>query len=874
VLARRVEFELADAAGRLEESVVAAAELWPALRGLDHPARPLLGVDERARWRRLAEDLAAGGKLARDAGEGVAAALAAGDAPGRFFDLAWEALYTQGDTPKAKLGRVPGLEEAQQRLFELAPQVHQHEAHLEHRRIVRLGRALLAEYAAYKRQRGLADMADLERCALALLRDGVLAGWVQQRLDARVRHLLIDEFQDTSPLQWHALHAWLSAYAGAGGGAGAPSVFIVGDPKQSIYRFRGAEPRVFAAARSFVAEGLEGHVLECDHTRRNAPEVLDVLNRVFSAAQQSGDYAGFRAHTTEAAASGEPGVSALERIARPPQPARRGGVTVAPVWRDSLTTPRHLPEEVLREREAEAVAAAILALLDAGTCAPSDVMVLCRKRESLRLLATALQARHIPHVAADDLALNEAPEALDLVAVLDAIVSPAHRLSLARALRCPLFGASDADLVAIALQAGRWGDWRTAMAALGPAHPALARADALLARWQEASRHLPPHDLLERIVAEGELRARLVAAVPPERCAQALDVVDAVLAQALVLDAGRYATPYGYVRALKRRAVKVAAPAHPDAVQLLTVHGAKGLEAEVVFVMDADPEPRQVETATVLIDWPVEQAWPRRCAFVYSEAACPPSLQSLQADEEQARRREELNGLYVAMTRARRRLVVSATQPFRPVPGGAPSWWEQVEPQAQAWVAPTAGPQRTIGRVRPAVLALPGPLPPVPPAMSPPASADTPATRLGQAVHRVLEWATATATAAPLAELADAAAAEFAAPAGDVARIAGRILAHPDSARFFAGPALRWAGNEVPFAADDELLRIDRLVRLDEGDGPVWWVLDYKLQHRPQELPAYHEQLRRYRTVVQRARPGEPVRCALVTGEGAVVEVS
>ena len=94
-----------------------------------------------------------------------------------------------------------------------------------------------------------------------------------------------------------------------------------------------------------------------------------------------------------------------------------------------------------------------------NACAPKDVMVLCRKRESLRLAADALQARHVPHVAADELVLNEATEALDLVAVLDAIVSPRHRLSLARALRCPLFGAGDDDLIALRTHAGAHGDF-------------------------------------------------------------------------------------------------------------------------------------------------------------------------------------------------------------------------------------------------------------------------------------------------------------------------------------------------------------------------------------------------------------------------------
>jgi ATP-dependent helicase/nuclease subunit A len=121
--------------------------------------------------------------------------------------------------------------------------------------------------------------------------------------------------------------------------------------------------------------------------------------------------------------------------------------------------------------------------------------------------------------------------------------------------------------------------------------------------------------------------------------------------------------------------------------------------------------------------------------------------------------------------------------------------------------------------------------------------------------------------------LAQGAALEFGSDAAEVERLAGVILHSPACARFFRGPSLRWAGNEVPVSAAGEPLRIDRLVLLDEGDSPGWWVLDYKLQHAPEALAEYREQLLRYRAAVQAAQPGAVVRCAFVTGAGAVVEV-
>ena len=876
VLHRRIEVEFADRAGTLADSVPEAGAVWPALAGIDHPMRSLLDAPGRAALRAAAQSLVSMKESAarRGAADAIAAVLAAAAPdPAAAFDTLWPAFFTTGDTPR-KLGDLPAVHALQDRLQTVADQLAQQDAHLEHRRMVRLARRLLVDYAAYKRQRGLADMADLEQGALALLRDGTLAGWVQERLDARVRHLLVDEFQDTSPLQWHALHAWLSAYAGAGGGASGqrpPSLFIVGDPKQSIYRFRRAEPRVFAAAQRFVAEAFGGQRLACDHTRRNAPELLAVLNVVFANAQTGGRFEGFRPHTSDVAAAAGDGACHLPQVLRAD---RRKGAGPAAGWRDSLTTPRREPDEVLREREAAAVADAIVAAIAAGQ-APGDIMVLSRRREMLGTVAQALQAHHVPYVAAEERQLDDSPEALDLIAVLDVLASPRHRLSLAQALRCPLFGASDEDLIALATAAGAGGDWWGALLRGPHASPALTRAATWLPRWWQAARDLPPHDLLARIVHEGELRERLAVRVPPERRAEALEAVDAVLAQALVLDAGRYATPYAFVRALKRRPITFAAATRPDAVQLLTVHGAKGLEAGLVFVVDTAPEPRNPDTASLLVDWPVDLEHPARCAFVYSESGCAPSLRGLLADEVAAREREEYNGLYVAMTRARRRLVLSATEPSK-AGRGAPSWWDQVQPQVPAWFAP-AGAELPGGEAAaraPRLALVPAlraerRLPPadVAPAVS------TPATRLGQAVHRTLEWATAAAAAEGMDTLAAGAAAEFGAPAGEVARIAAAILANPAAAQFFSGPQIAWAGNEVALMLDGEAQRLDRLVRLHGGDADGWWILDYKLSHRPQEIAAYREQMRRYRAAVARAQPGEPVRSALIGGNGEVVEI-
>ena len=615
-LHKRIEFALADEAGVLEASVPAAGAIWPD-RALELGWDAVMAASPlQALWREAAESLAAAkGVKNQDAAQGLVQALALSGQPA--YLQARKALLTEKGEPR-KLLDEPVVRQATTAVLELAEAEVQQRAHGMHVRMVRLSRAWHQVYARHKRARGLVDMPDLERCALHLLRDAALSGWVQEQLDARVRHLLIDEFQDTSPLQWQTLQAWLSAYAGAGGGAGAPSVFIVGDPKQSIYRFRGAEPKVFSAAQDFVRQSFGGQLLSCDHTRRNAPEVIAAVNATFEQVRGFLAYDAFRPHTTASDLTG-----AVHAHATHPKAARGPAVSAALTWRESLTEARESPTEKRRMQEARQVARHVAARIADGL-APSQVQVLARKRETLRLVGQALHELHVPHVAPEATRLMDTPEAADLLALMDALVSPRHALSLAQALRSPVFQCTDEDLIALAQAAGRGGDWVAALVSQPwAADSRLARAGRLLSRWRHAAEGLPPHDLLARIVAEGEVRERYAAAVPQEGRGIALEHLDAVLALALDLDGGRYATPYNFVRAVRRRVVDAPALAREEAVQLLTIHGAKGLEADLVCVVDADPEPPPPESSLLLVDWPTEAAHPRQVAFVASRPAEP-----------------------------------------------------------------------------------------------------------------------------------------------------------------------------------------------------------------------------------------------------------
>ncbi|GMV45395.1 MAG: hypothetical protein AMXMBFR66_07930 [Pseudomonadota bacterium] len=878
---RRTVVARADDSGTLADAVAPAAALWPQCAGLAEPVELMLAdAALRADLADCARAVGRGGATAAKAAAGLVDALAlaaAGDAHGAHA-RAWSALMTQTGDKRKHLGADDEVDAAITALGLVGRMQNQHDACNAHRALVQFARLLRREYAALKRARGLVDMDDLDAAAEALLGDGETAVWVQQRLDQRLRHLLVDEFQDTSPLQWRALAGWLAGYAGAGGGASGQrplGVFIVGDPKQSIYRFRGAEPRLFDAARDFVVQGLDGQLLQCDHTRRNARSVVAALNAVFEPLAAAG-VSPFRPHTTESLAAGAvlalPAASAVTRAAG-------AGAAAADVWRDSLGMPRREPEQVRRAAEAGRVATAVAQLVRHEGFAPRDVMVLARRRIALAAVADALAAAGVPHALAEKLELHRVPEVLDLAALLDVLASPGHDLSLARALKSPLFGADDAALLWLA-QAARASDRSWLDALLGAAAPpdaALARAATLLGAWQALVHRLPPHDLLDRIVHEGEVLERMAAAVPPARRAYALQALQALVGAALLHEGGRFATAYGFVRALRAGRVLAHRSAPADAVQLLTVHGAKGLEARAVLLVDSDAAPRRNGELELLVDWPPDAAAPQRVAFLRSAGAVPPSLEDAWASQRARAEAEELNALYVAMTRARERLLVSCTQAARASSGA--SWWTRIAAVAAPW-QPLAADQAPAAEAEPASVPCLA-RPPARAAAPPPraATADAQAVLLGRALHRALEWL---GDPGPQQRAADrpaacrAALAEQGLPGAQAAlllRWVTAIVDGPHTAHFFRGPGLRWAGSEVTLAHAGRMLRLDRLVELADADGAaVWWVLDFKLEQAPHEVPAYREQLARYRAAVQALQPLARVRAAFVTAEGALIE--
>ena len=919
-LSKRVEFQLADEKGLVDASVPHFSVFFAEFVGCNSPEALFSNRNTSSDSRhQILSDAAkvlgaASQKTFSAKGVELEKAISDNDLAGAIA-----ALLTEKGTPRkfnAALSENEFVARAQDLALRFQAAIAQHAAWQHQQRMARLTRILIAEFAALKRQRGWVDMNDVERAALVMLSSSELSGWVQERLDARVKHLMIDEFQDTSPLQWQALYAWLSGYAGAGGKP--PVVFIVGDPKQSIYRFRRAEPQVFIAAQAFVKDGLDGDLLSCDHTRRNAVQVMEAVNTVMLQAQDVKQYADYRAHSTEIAVAGSVvRLPQIERIAKD----KTVDDSVEPVWRDSLTEPKEEVEEKIITLECRQAAKFIQQLLLSGK-KPKEIMVLARKRSRLAVMQAELQALSIPSQQPEKTNLADTPEVQDIIALLDVLVSPTHDLSLARALKSPLFGLTDDDLVEIALAhkvAKKSNDsgseiwpnsWFNLLQNSEHLRQEIRLLGGKLALWKSWIDSLPPHDALDAIFHDGDVLARYASAAPVTKRDSVLANLNALLSASLDIDQARYLTPYAFVRAMKAgvsaansdgesdmadatQTVKSPMKGDDSAIRLLTIHGAKGLEADVVIILDTDATPTPAASMRVLVDWPGETATPTSFVFLASESRPAPSAAAAFDIEKQARLREELNALYVAMTRAREQLVISSSQPRN---ASAGSWWQRMqtvaEPLDMSEVTQDVEIKVDTSDAEIELLVLPSlenikstsknalnsPIDGVFIAYDAIESVvissedesqellESLESRIGQAMHRLLQRADLTAV--------DAVALEFklnSQEAEQASQMAQRIMAG-EGAWVWDDAVVNWQGNEIELTFQSKLLRLDRLVRRkDTGD---WWVLDYKSESQPQSKPELVAQMRGYVAAVQACYPGEPVKAAFLTAAGKLIEVN
>jgi ATP-dependent helicase/nuclease subunit A len=758
--------------------------------------------------------------------------------------------------------------------------------------------AFLEHAEAYKRARRQIDFTDAEWQVLRLLRDPETAAFVAARLDARYRHVLLDEFQDTNPLQWQILRAWFDAYSDAE----RPSVFLVGDPKQSVYRFRRAEPRLFSAAADYLCRGFSALHCQQDSTRRNARPIIDVVNTLFSGLPE---FEPFRAHASLTGFPGRVELLPLQARAEPsPAPERYG-------LRNPLAEPEAEAEDQRRVDEASALAEKIGRIVGRGGAAwqidaggdegvqraarYGDILLLVRSRTHLPCYERALAASGIPFEAGSRGGLLEAPEVSDLVALLEFLVTPADDLKLAQALRSPLFACGNDELAALALAvaSARAADaggsasgaaWRPCLEALAEtacAAPRLVRAARLLDEWLRLAGCLPVHDLLDRIYHQGEVLSRYRLAAPAAAAPAVEANLRALLLLSLDLSGGRYPSLPRFLDALRelRRADASDAPdegrietdeeeAQPevaDRVRILTIHGAKGLEAPIVWLLGANESPRSSDPWDVLVDWPPEEDAPRHFSFYGRKEERGAARAGLFAAEAAAARREELNLLYVAITRARQVFIASGIEsgraertPYRLLQSaleklGNPEVHGDELPAAVP--AERAAPARKAAGAREALPAVGE--------RRPEAGSDE---RFGILLHALLE------------QRAPDDGKAWRKPPGfgeDELRralpIAERLLAADPLRRFFSPERYRRAWNEAEIVDDaGRLLRIDRLVEFDDE----LWVLDYKSSGSDTPyIGDYRAQVAAYCRAVAGAFPGRPVRGALLFGDAALVEV-
>ncbi len=804
------------------------------------------------------------------------------------FSALWAAFFTQKGEPR-KLKSIKGQDEAlHDRLLHALQMslqhiqddlVEQQALHLNHAGLM-CGVAYLEQYQSLKLRQQLMDFTDVEYQVARLMQQGDSAAYMQYKLDSRYRQVLLDEFQDTNPLQWQILHAWFDASVAAGE---PPRIFVVGDPKQSIYRFRRADARLFGEARHFLQQAFGAHYLAQNETRRNAPAVLDTVNQVFSSHPDG--FNAFEQHTAHA--RDIPGYVHVLPLHFNPQADTEAVTEAAGLsLRNPLNEPRSAAEGKAREDEAATFAETVEQIV--GNWAVSaadgvwrragygDIMVLVRKRTHLRVYESALRNRNIPYITSRRGGLLDTLEAEDIQSLLTFLITPFADLALAQVLRCPIFSCSDEELMGLAQDGGE-GGWWGKLQRCTVSGGMLGRARALLRDWQHKAESLPVHDLLDYIYFTGDVLHRYAAAVPESMRENVQANLQALLEVALDVDGGRYPSLPKFLAEL--RELRKAEKESPDegvvgeagnAVRIYTVHESKGLEAPIVWLLDANDTRAKHDGYGVLVDWPVQAGKPLHFSLYGDAASRGKKRRPLFDAEEMQEKRENMNLLYVAMTRAKQALVVSGNGRSEALEKrkGALSWFDRIAGTVVAANNPLyreAGGKPEVAGLQTAVID------PLLNSMLPTGQREAFETReqqRGTWLHALLQHMGGREPQADREMLR----ARYAIPEAELEKLwqeAGLILGQPHLQRFFDPAVYLDAQNELPYVnAQGEQKRIDRLVEFADEV----WVLDYKTG-KQSGAEKYRKQMEEYRQAIQHIFADRQIRCALIFADGKMQEI-
>ncbi len=524
--------------------------------------------------------------------------------------------------------------------------------------LITVADAVIERYRAEKERRGVLDYEDLIAKTLALFQK-TSAAWVLYKLDLGIDHVLVDEAQDTSPEQWRIIGTLVSEFVQAGARPDVKrTVFAVGDEKQSIFSFQGASPVAFAEMREYFRRLHERSDVifsteSLHYSFRSAPQVLEAVDTVFERPEAFAGLSSGESKTVhQALPDAAPGEVEIWELAAPDEKDEGKQGWDAPFDTATETSPAI--------KLATRIARTVKGWIAQGT-RPRDVLILVRQRGPFfEAVIRALKKAEIEVAGADRLVLTEHIAIMDLLVLGDALLLPDDDLALATVLKSPLFGFSEEQLFTLAYD--RKGPLRAVLRAKSGDDPTFAAASAALDDLADQARALSPFAFYAELLGPRLGRKKILARLGHE----AADPLDEFLNLALTYEQRETPSLQGFldwVRAAQSE-VKRDMEMARDEVRVMTVHGAKGLEAKTVILVDTTTTRPEGAHPPRLLTVPLTGAAPDASGLVW--AAARDKDAGPMADARQraidAAKDEYRRLLYVGLTRAAERLVVCGTK--------------------------------------------------------------------------------------------------------------------------------------------------------------------------------------------------------------------